>query len=96
MGHMYITASKSVVPYGSARATRPISITSVVASPLSEAAVSAKVTLYDATAATANTEILSFICGTAPRTITWSDFNGIEVKNLYVAVGSAFATVVWR
>lgn len=93
---MYVTASKSVIPYGSARVTRQIILTSIVVSPVSEAAVSAKATFYAATAVTANAEFMSILCGTAPRTVVWNDANGIEVDKLFVTAASAFVTLVWK
>ena len=98
MGHVYVTASKALVLTDSNSRTAGINLTSIIVTPLSEAAICAHVTLYGATAATANTEILDIRCGTAPRTITWCDPTGINVKGnvLYISCASAYATLVWN
>jgi hypothetical protein len=97
MGHAYITASKALVLADSNSRTAKINLTSLIVTPLSEAAICAHVTLWNATAATSDTEILDIRCGTAPRTIVWSDSNGIEVEGsvLFITCASAYATLVW-
>ena len=87
MGHSYVTASASIL-------TQPGMLTSVLMSP-DAAATAATLILYDATAATANTEIMRFECGTSAQTVSWSDHKGIEFDNLYVAVANGDATIVW-
>ncbi|GAJ04571.1 unnamed protein product [marine sediment metagenome] len=89
MGYSYVTAAKSIA------AGEIKKITSVICTPLSNAAVSAQLTLYNATAATANTEIMHLRCGSAAQSVIWSDSIGIGVTNLWAAVGSAYATIVW-
>ena len=88
MGQKYVTASASIQP-------GPLMITSVIVTP-NAGQLSATCTIYNATAATANTEIMKFVCGTAPQTITWGDSRGVEVQNMYVALTCATATVVWE
>lgn len=88
MGGMVITASKAV-------RSGSLKLTSVVCTP-SAAGDSAHCTLYNATAATANTEVMWFRCGSGAQTVTWNDPNGYRLDNLYVAVNCAFATVVWN
>lgn len=97
MGHVFVTGSKSLTLSQTTSRTSRICITSIIVTPLSEVAISAHFTLYDATAATANTEIVDIRCGTAPRTIVWSDPTGLDVRGniLYAACASAFATIVW-
>lgn len=91
MGSNYVTASKSLI----AATGQEIKLTSVICTPIA-ASDSAFVTLYNATAATANTEVLSLRCGSGSRSICWSDPSGINVRdNLYVTVNSAYATIVW-
>jgi len=87
MGYKYVTASASIQP-------GRIMVTSVVATPNAQQA-SGTCTLYNATAATANTEVLKLNCGTAGQSVSWSDPKGIMLSNLYVAVTCATATVVW-
>jgi len=98
MGHRLVTASIALVLYDSSNRTNKIKLTSVIASPVSEACVSAYVTLYNATAATANTEFMILRCGTSARSVTWNDRYGIDIQAnvLFVAVNSAFATIVWE
>jgi hypothetical protein len=88
MGHSYVTASKSI-RLGTTK------ITSVNVTPLN-GAVCGHCTLYNATAATANAEVLYFHTGTAnPRSVSWHDVNGLEVDNLWCAVNCAYATIIW-
>jgi hypothetical protein len=86
---MYVTASKSV-RVGNLR------LTSVVCTPLDNGAVSAQCTLYEATAATSGKEFMYMRCGSPVQTVVWNDPGGIELDNLFVVVGSAWATVVWN
>lgn len=87
MGHTYVTASASII------VGQETKITSVVCTPTT---LSSGVTiLYNATAATANTEVLKIQAPTDGSSAFWHDSNGINVSNLYAAVSSAFATIVW-
>ena len=70
-------------------------LTSVVLSPKA-GQLSATITLYNATAATAGTEVMFLYAGTAPHTVTWSDPEGILCDNLWAVTVCANATVVWR
>ena len=88
MGYDYVTASASIYVGNGV-------LKSVVVTPLATGAACAQVTLYNATAATANTEMLWMHCGTAAQSIPWTCETGIEFDNLYVAVNCAYATVVW-
>lgn len=96
MGWEFVTASKSVIPYNSSSNTRPITLTSIVAGPLAETGICARVTLYRATAATDGTQFMVISCGTAPRTITWSDPSGIDIDKLFITLNCAVATIVWK
>ena len=88
MGHKYVTAAGSVyVGTGILK--------SVVASPQGNGCVSAHVTLYNATAATATKEIMFMYCGSAPKTVSWNCYTGIEFGNLWCVPNCAIVTVVW-
>ena len=70
---------------------------SVIASPQANGATSAHVTVYNATAATAGTEMMYLYCGSAgnTKTVTWSSETGMLFSNLWCAVNCAVATLVW-
>jgi hypothetical protein len=86
MGSEYVSASASVYP-------GPAKITSVVCTPSTQSA--GTVIVYNATAATAGTEVLKLRSPIDGSSVLWSDKIGIEVGNIYVAVDSAWATIVW-
>ncbi len=87
MGYSYVTASGSVVA-GECKLT---SVIVVPTDPLSGA-----MTIYNATAATANTEVMQIHCGTAAGTTkTWSDPYGIVLDNMFVTITGCRSTVVW-
>lgn len=98
MGYRLVTASASLVLVNSNIRTNPIKLTCVIVTPENESCTSAYVTLYNATAATADTEFMSFRCGTAGKTVTWQDStSGVVVAGgiLFVTINSAYATLVW-
>lgn len=89
MAHRRITASGVV--YGG-----PGRLTSLLISPPASPGVSAWATLYNATAATAGTEIFNLHCGTAPQSIYWGDAIGLDFDALFVTINSCGATFVWN
>jgi len=89
MGNKYVTASASIIVGNGQK----IKITSVVCTPTTLSA--GVTTLYNATAATANTEVMKIQAPIDGSSAFWADPIGLEVDNLYVALSSAFATVVW-
>ena len=87
MGHVVLTAAGSCY-------VGECLLTSFVLTPNS-GQLSATLTLYNATAATAGTEVMVVATGTAPSTVSWSDPRGIKLDNLWAVPVCATATIVW-
>lgn len=89
MGHMFVTASKTV-------RAGPLHLTSFILSPLNETVVSAIMTIYDATAATSNREVIFARTGTASKSVSENFGTGISMGNMYVVIAGGVATIVWN
>lgn len=97
MGHILVTGNRSLVLRDSNSRTARVRLTSVVCTPRTSGGVSAWATLYNATAATANTEFMVLRCGTSSETVVWSDKHGIEINAniLWVWANCSLVTLVW-
>jgi len=90
MGHMFITASKSVRG-GS------LHLTSFILTPLNDTTISAHMTLYNATAATDGKQIIFVRCNTANiSSVSWNGNDGVRLDNLYVTISGGVTTIAWN
>ena len=88
MAWIYLSASQVIKPDQGL-------LQSVIISPEDTPGASAHVTLYNATAATAGTEIMHLHASSSGESLSWSLENGIQFDALYATINSAHATIIW-